>query len=70
LLGMHLEIIRIVVFQQLHENIDPALEHLASSKPVSARLEASMRSLSLTASQTPNAYIFPLNCQNLVRCRA
>jgi hypothetical protein len=51
LLDVNLEIIRILDFQQFHENVDPAICHLASSKPASARLEAS-RSLFLTENQT------------------
>jgi hypothetical protein len=35
LLDVVLEIIRILVFQQFHENIDAAMGHLASSKPTS-----------------------------------
>jgi ABC-type polysaccharide/polyol phosphate export permease len=31
----------ILVFQQFHENIDPAMDHVASSKPMSAQLKAS-----------------------------
>jgi hypothetical protein len=51
LIDVHLEIISILVFQQSHEYIDPAMGQFMNSKPWSAWLEAS-RSSRLRASQT------------------